>query len=133
MSALAELWPLLLVAGCAGFVFAAARLGRRFSPGALSAGPRLPPDPTNLGHSELADDLRRIDRRLDTRPVSLIRRLEHSCHELGVAVADVTSPDGRVPNPEAHIEILLRRLEAQLELGSMPATDPTHDQRTTPA
>ncbi len=119
MTALADLWPLVLVAGCGFLVFAVARLARRFSPGALSAGPKAPPDSTNLGQSDLADDLRRIDRRLDTRPESLIRRVEQSCHELGVATHGIAAGD-----PQAHLEILLQRLEAQLELGSMAATVP---------
>ncbi len=125
MTALADLWPLVLVAGCGFLVFAVARLARRFSPGALSAGPKAPPDATNLGQSDLADDLRRIDRRLDTRPESLILRVEQSCHELGVATHGIAAE-----NPEAHLELLLQRLEAELELGSMTATVPIPDVRT---
>lgn len=127
MTALADLWPLVLVAGCGFLVFAVTRLARRFSPGALSAGPKRPPDAMHLGQSDLADDLRRIDRRLDTRPESLIRRVEHSCHELGVATHGIAVGDA-----EAHLEILLQRLEAHLELGSLVASTPIHDPTAAP-
>ncbi len=120
MKALAEFWPLLLTAGCGFLVFAVVRLARRFSPGSLSAGPKVPPNAVDAGQSETAADLRKIERRLDTRPESLIKRIEGSCHEVGVSTA------GIAPNtsPERHIEILLDRLEHQLEL-TTPVTNTT--------
>ena len=54
MSALADLWPLLVVAGCGFLFYAVIRLARRFSPGSVSAGPKTPPDATHLGRSDLA-------------------------------------------------------------------------------
>ena len=116
MSALADLWPLLVVAGCGFCAYAIVRLARRFSPGSINAGPKKPPDASHLGQSELADDLRRIERRLDTRPESLIRRIEQSCQELGVPIDGVT-PAGQAPvAPELHIDLLLHRLETHLQL-----------------
>lgn len=121
VTAIADIWPLLVIAASGFLVFAVVRLARRFSPGALSAGPRTPPDARHLGQSELADDLRTIERRLDTRPDSLIARIEQSCRELGVRTDGVAD----VP-PHLHIDVLLQRLEHHLELGpiaSVPGRD----------
>ena len=119
MKLIADLWPLLVVAGLAFLVYSVVRLTKRFSPGAVSAGPKRPPDATHLGQSELADDLRRIDRRLDTRPESLIKRIQRSCIELGVPADGIVNPAGGPIPPEQHIETLLSRLEVHLELAPM--------------
>ena len=113
MKTLADLWPLLVVAGLAFCVYAVIRLTRRFSPGAVSAGPKTPPDSLISDQTETAEDLRRIEKRLDTRPGSMIERIQSSCVELGVPI------DGISPQtlPEQHIDLLLRRLEAHLGLG----------------
>lgn len=112
MKVFADLWPLVIFAGFAFVVYAVIRLTRRFSPGAVSAGPKTPPDSLITGKTETADDLRKIESRLDTRPDSLIERIETSCAELGVSVLGIphTTP------PEQHIDELLRRLEAHLGL-----------------
>lgn len=112
MTTIADIWPLLVIAACGILVFAVIRLARRLSPGALNAGPRTPPDARPLGQSDMADDLRTIERRLDTRPDSLIARIERSCRELGVPTEDIADTP-----PEAHIDLLLQRLEHHLELG----------------
>lgn len=122
MKVLADLWPLLLAAGCGLLVYAIVRLTRRFSPGSVSAGPKRPPDATNLGQSDLADDLRRIERRLDTRPASIIQRIERSCREVGVRTDGVIATDGGPVSPEEHIDVLLRRVEAYLELPPIMTT-----------
>jgi len=127
MKVIADLWPLLLVAGCGFLVYAIVRLTKRFSPGAISAGPKRPPDATHLGQSELADDLRRIDRRLDTRPDSLIKRIQRSCIELGVPVHGIVNQVGGAVPPEQHIESLLARLEAHLELAPLTTAAPDVD------
>jgi len=110
MTVLADAWPLLLIAGFGLVLFAVVRLIRRFSPGAVSAGPKMPPNAANTGQSDAAADLRRIERRLDTRPESLIERIEGSCHEVGVSTAGVAPGT----SAERHIEILLDRLEHEL-------------------
>lgn len=123
MSALADVWPLLVVAGCGFLFYAVIRLARRFSPGSVSAGPKTPPDATHLGRSDLADDLRRIERRLDTRPASMIRRIEESCHELGVSTH--VQPVGPTAlEPQIHIDLLLERLETQLQLPPLADAPP---------
>jgi hypothetical protein len=127
MTAIADLWPLLLIAGCGFLVYALLRLTRRFSPGAVSAGPRLPAGAINAGQSEVADDLRHIERRLDTRPDSLIHRIEESCRELGVATNDGATPDGVPMSVEQHIGLLLDRLEARLELPPIVTDAPSAD------
>lgn len=118
LRAIADLWPLLIVAGLAFCVYAVIRLVRRFSPGAVSAGPKTPPDSLVKDKVDTAEGLRTIEARLDTRPEAMIDRIERSCIELGVPV------DGIAPltPPEQHIDQLLRRLEAHLDLASGPAT-----------
>lgn len=110
MKAVADLWPLLIIAGFAFCVYAVIRLARRFSPGAVSAGPKTPPDSLIKGQTEAAEDLRTIEKRLDTRPGSMIQRIEASCLELGVPVDGITSGT----SPERHIDHLLFRLETHL-------------------
>lgn len=114
MRAIADLWPLLVLAGLAFCLYAVIRLTRRFSPGAVSAGPKTPPDSLIKEKVDTAEDLRTIEARLDTRPDAMINRIERSCIELGVPI------DGIAPltPPEQHIDQLLRRLEAHLELES---------------
>lgn len=127
MTVLADLWPLFVVAGFAFCVYAVIRLAGRFSPGAVSAGPKTPPDSLIKGQTETAEDLRTIEQRLDTRPGSLIQRVEASCRELGVSV-DGIPPGGA---PETHIDILLRRLEHQLGLDFAHQVDRSQDHSLT--
>lgn len=110
MKTLAELWPLLVTAGLGFCLYAVIRLAKRYSPGAVSAGPKTPPDSLIKGQTETAEDLRSIEQRLDTRPGSMIVRIQSSCNELGVSVHDI--PPGL--EPERHIDLLLGRLEAHL-------------------
>jgi len=112
METFADLWPLVIIAGVGFCIYAVVRLARRFSPGSVSAGPKTPPDSLIKGQTETAVDLRTIEKRLDTRPGSMIERIQSSCAELGVAV------DGIPPGtpPEQHIDVLLQRLEAHLGL-----------------
>lgn len=112
MKIFADLWPLLIVAGFGFLLYAVIRITRRFSPGAVSAGPKVPPDSLIKGQTEAAEDLRTIEKRLDTRPGSMIQRIEASCAEVGVAVDGISA----AVTPEEHIDILLRRLEAALGL-----------------
>jgi len=112
MKLFADLWPLLIVAGLAFGVYAVIRLAGRFSPGAVSAGPKTPPDSLVTGKTDTAENLRTIESRLDTRPESMIERIQTSCTQVGVAI-------GGIPHstpPEQHIDELLRRLEAHLGL-----------------
>lgn len=133
MTAIADVWPLMLVAACGFVAYAILRLTRRFSPGALNAGPKAPPDAVHHGQSDLADDLRRIERRLDTRPDSLIRRIEQSCQQLGVATDDLGSSGGVARPADQHIDLLLDRLEAHLDLPPIVAAAPSGGASPSPA
>lgn len=119
MKVIADVWPLLIVAGLAFCVYAVIRLTRRFSPGAVSAGPKTPPDSLLTDKTETAEDLRRIEKRLDTRPGSMIERIQSSCVELGVPTEGIPP----LTPPERHIDLLLRRLEAHLGLGAAQQGD----------
>ncbi len=114
MKVIADVWPLLIVAGLAFCVYAVIRLTRRFSPGAVSAGPKTPPDSLLTDKTETAEDLRRIEKRLDTRPGSMIERIQSSCVELGVPTEGIPP----LTQPDQHIDLLLRRLETHLGLGT---------------
>ena len=113
MKAIADLWPLFIIAAVAFCVYAVIRLTKRFSPGAISAGPKTPPASLLSDKIETAEDLRRIEKRLDTRPGSMIERIQASCTELGVPIGGIAH---HTP-PEEHIELLLHRLEVHLGLG----------------
>lgn len=110
MTLFADLWPLFVIAGLCFCLYAVIRLGGRFSQGAVSAGPKTPPDSLIKGQTDTAVDLRTIETRLDTRPDFMIGRIQQSCAELGVAAGDI--PPGMPP--EQHIDLLLQRLEAHL-------------------
>ncbi len=112
MKTIADLWPLLVIAGLGFCVYGVIRMARRFSPGSVSAGPKTPPDSLIKGQTEAAEDLRTIEKRLDTRPESMIHRIESSCVELGVPAGGIAPGIAA----EQHIDLLLRRLEAHLGL-----------------
>lgn len=123
MKVVADLWPLLVVAALGFCMYALIRLTSRFSPGAKSAGPKTPPDSLFSDKTETAETLRTIEERLDTRPGAMIDRIERSCRDLGVPV-DRIEPG---VSPEQRIDVLLRRLETHLGLGSgavATASDP---------
>ncbi len=128
VKAIADLWPLLVIAALGFCAYAVIRLAKRFSPGAVSAGPKAPPDSLIKGQTETAEDLRTIERRLDTRPGSMITRIQSSCAELGVATDGI--PPGSAP--EHHIDVLLGRLEAHLGFAAshLTHTDPAVDAAT---
>lgn len=129
MKTVADLWPLFVTAGFAFCAYAVIRLARRFSPGAVSAGPKTPPASLIKGQTEAAEDLRTIEKRLDTRPGSMIQRIEASCLELGVPVDGITSGT----SPEHHIDQLLHRLEAHLGIDFAQQAGFEHDVLNQPA
>lgn len=110
MKLFADLWPLFVIAGLCFCLYAVIRLAGRFSQGAVSAGPKTPPDSLIKGQTDTAVDLRTIEKRLDTRPGSMIQRIQQSCAELGVPTRDIPPATA----PDQHIDQLLSRLEAHL-------------------
>lgn len=121
MTFVADAWPLLVLVALALLLFAVVRLVKRISPGAVGAGPKQPPESLIKSQTDTAEGLRTIATRLDVHPNSMIRRVEGSCRELGVPTDGITAD----LNPYQQLDILLRRLEAQLglEIGGPPPTE----------